>query len=90
MKATIDIPDDLHRQVKARSALSGRSIRDVTIELYRRWLGETSAPDRSIDDDARASAAETWLASWQALGEQVADAAVDARTTRDVLMADRR
>jgi hypothetical protein len=40
MKTTIDLPDDLHRAVKARAALEGRSVRDVTIELYRRWLGE--------------------------------------------------
>lgn len=40
MKTTIDVPDDLHRAVKARAALEGRSIRDVTIDLYRRWLGE--------------------------------------------------
>jgi hypothetical protein len=48
MKATIDIPDDLYRQVKARSALEGRPVRDVAIELFRRWLGEEpgSANDR--------------------------------------------
>ncbi len=40
MKTTIDVPDDLHRAVKARAALEGRSVRDVTIDLYRRWLGE--------------------------------------------------
>lgn len=40
MKATIDVPEDLYRKVKARSALEGRSVRDVTVELFRRWLGE--------------------------------------------------
>jgi hypothetical protein len=40
MKTTIDLPDELHRAVKARAALEGRSVRDVTIDLYRRWLGE--------------------------------------------------
>ncbi len=38
MKATIEIPEDLYRQVKARSALEGRAIREVTIELYQAWL----------------------------------------------------
>lgn len=38
MKATFDVPDELYRQVKAKTTLQGRAIRDVTIELYRRWL----------------------------------------------------
>ena len=43
MKATIDIPDAMYRQVKAHAALQGRAIRDVTIELYRRWLEDQGA-----------------------------------------------
>ena len=38
MKATIEIPDELYRQVKAKSALEGRAIREVTIELYQAGL----------------------------------------------------
>lgn len=38
MKATIDIPDELYRKVKAKSALEGRAVREVTIELYRQWV----------------------------------------------------
>ncbi len=34
------MPDDLYRKVKAKTALEGRAIREVTIELYRRWLEE--------------------------------------------------
>jgi hypothetical protein len=41
MKATIDIPDDLYRRVKAKTALKGRAVRDVTIELYRKWVEES-------------------------------------------------
>ncbi|NJL18751.1 MAG: hypothetical protein HC901_00015 [Bdellovibrionaceae bacterium] len=40
MKATIDIPDDLYRRVKAKTALKGRSVRDVTIELFQKWVDE--------------------------------------------------
>lgn len=40
MKATIDVPDELYRRVKAKTALQGRAIREVTAELYRRWLAE--------------------------------------------------
>lgn len=38
MKATIDIPDDLYRRIKARTAEQGRRIREVTIELFLGWL----------------------------------------------------
>jgi hypothetical protein len=38
MKATIDLPDDLYRRVKARSAEEGRRIREVAAELFRDWL----------------------------------------------------
>jgi len=89
MKATIEIPDALYRQIKARSALDGRSIRDVTIEAYRRWLAEAPAPYGTADDEP-ASAAETWLVAWEALGSDVLEAATDRRSTREILLADRR
>ena len=38
MKATIDVPDDLYRRVKAKSAMEGRPIRAVVIELLADWL----------------------------------------------------
>jgi hypothetical protein len=43
MKATIDIPDELYRKVKAKSALEGRPVREVTAQLFRRWLAEPEA-----------------------------------------------
>ena len=39
MKATMEIPDDLYRQVKAKSALEGRPVREVAVELFRRYVG---------------------------------------------------
>ena len=38
MKATMQIPDEMYREVKAKSALYGRSVRSVTIMLYASWL----------------------------------------------------
>ena len=38
MKATFDIPDDLYRQAKARSAMEGRPLRSVAVELFQNWL----------------------------------------------------
>lgn len=40
MKTTFDIPEDLHRKVKAKSASEGRPIRAVAIELFRRWVDD--------------------------------------------------
>jgi len=45
MKATIDIPDELYRKVKAKSALQGRPIRAVAIELFGAWVKESGQPD---------------------------------------------
>jgi len=89
VKATVEIPEALYRQIKARSALDGRSIRDVTIEAYRRWLAETPAPYGTIEDE-RASAAQVWLEAWEALAADIGEAATDGRTTREILLADRR
>lgn len=38
MKATIDIPDELYRQVKSKSALRGQAVREVAIHLFQGWV----------------------------------------------------
>lgn len=43
MKATIDIPDELYRQVKAKSALRGQAVREVAVSLFQGWITETEA-----------------------------------------------
>ena len=81
MKATIEIPDDLYRQVKARSALEGRSIREVTVELYERWLTEGSPPSREAPED--------WLRGWLELADQAAAGAPPGPPAREILEEDR-
>ena len=44
MKATLDIPDELYRRVKARSAMEGRPIRSVAVDLFQKWLEEKPGP----------------------------------------------
>jgi hypothetical protein len=87
MKATIDVPDGLYRRVKARSALEGRSVRDVTVVLFERWL--TESPRLDTDDLDRPAAADAWLRRWESIGKRVAKSAKDERTTREILTADR-
>lgn len=38
MKVTIDVPEELYRQVKAKSALEGRPVREVAEELFRGFV----------------------------------------------------
>jgi hypothetical protein len=44
MKATVEVPDELYRKVKAKSALQGRRVREVAVELFRGWIGEARFP----------------------------------------------
>lgn len=41
----MEIPDKLYRQVKAKSALEGRPIRAVAIELFRGYVGLDEPPE---------------------------------------------
>lgn len=85
MKATIDIPDVLYRRVKARAALDGRAVREVTIELYERWLaredGDTTASVAAMDD---------WLARWQELGKEIQRKSIDPRPLSEIILSERR
>jgi plasmid stability protein len=45
MKTTVEIPDSLYRQVKARAALQGKSIKDFLVEAVRAKIkSETVQP----------------------------------------------
>jgi hypothetical protein len=87
MKATVDVPDQLYRQVKARAAMEGRAVRDVTIELYEGWLA-TGVPVVSAVEQA--ALADDWIQRWEALGQEIAAKAVDPRSAVEILLADRR
>jgi hypothetical protein len=43
MKTTLDIPDDVYRRLKAKSAMQGQSVRQVAIALFRGWIGDDEA-----------------------------------------------
>ncbi|MDE0836240.1 MAG: hypothetical protein OSA84_07805 [Akkermansiaceae bacterium] len=65
MKATLDIPDELYRNVKARSALEGRPVRAVAVELFEKWLtGEIQSDPKSSEPTplhAETARAYPWL-----------------------------
>ncbi len=82
MKATIDIPDTLYRKVKAKSALLGKPVREVTVELYRHWLGESE-----VESEA---SPEAWLESWLTAADEAASAAPSGPSAREILSTDRK
>ena len=82
MKATIDIPDDLYRQVKSEAALRGLTIREVTTELYRRWL--SGGEGREAGDVPAA-----WLRSWVNAADEAMSRAPPGCPARAELDADR-
>lgn len=82
MKATIEIPDELYRRVKAKSALKGRAIREFTIDLYRHWLAEDIAA-------ASPQSPEDWLEEWIRLGKEVLSDSPPGPTATEILAADR-
>lgn len=82
MKATIEVPDELYRRVKAKAALEGRAVREVTIELYQGWVAETGA------GEARPSA-EEWLDGWIRLGDSMLADEPSGGTARDEIDAGR-
>jgi plasmid stability protein len=51
MRTTLDLPDDLMRNLKARAALEGRSLRDLVLALVERGL---QAPALAPAPDAAA------------------------------------
>lgn len=49
MKTTVDLPDELLREVKVRAARADRSLKDLMTELLRRGLAATDAgPDEVV------------------------------------------
>ncbi len=43
MKATFDLPDQLYREVKARTAQEGRTVREVVVALFQQWIDKGRA-----------------------------------------------
>jgi len=62
MKATLEIPDELYRRVKARSALEGRPLRSVAVELFQNWLEPNSATPPAENSTIHEMSNTPWLA----------------------------
>src|SRR4051812_40973045 len=99
MKATIDVPDELFRKVEAKSALEGRTVRAVAVELFQRWLNEdATSPERALghgttDEHGSAQSpepsAELLIAEWLRMGAEASKNAPPGPTATEILEADR-
>lgn len=88
MKVTIEVPDPLYRELKVRAAAEGRTVREITIEAYGRYLTQVAAPPVDPDQAARA---EAWLAEWDAFWDEFAgEPKSDPRSALQILLDDRR
>jgi len=69
MKTSLDLPDDLYRRVKARSAMEGRAVREVATELLAAWVD--SAPATDAPTPSAKVVRSDWLYAWNKLGVRV-------------------
>ncbi len=71
MKATIEIPDELYRRVKAKSALEGQPVREVVMHLFRGWLGEADALPKEAPVSAQNSSTPAWFGAARPYAQRV-------------------
>lgn len=82
MKVTIDVPDDLYYRVKAQAALKARTVREVSVELYRRWVGDLPPEGTSVSP-------AQWVEQWVALGRELTSQLPETGAAREEIEADR-
>ena len=61
MKATIEVPDELYRRVKAKSAIEGQPVREVVMRLFQGWLGEEAEMPADREGLAGGRPAPAWF-----------------------------
>ncbi len=71
MKATIDIPDELYRQVKAKSALRGQAVREVAVNLFQGWILQTDEPASPKTSAPEAAQVPAWFGGARKYAEHV-------------------
>ncbi|OGB80836.1 MAG: hypothetical protein A2496_16445 [Burkholderiales bacterium RIFOXYC12_FULL_60_6] len=53
MKTTLDLPDELVREMKLRAVMQGRTLRDLTADFLRQGLGMAQAkPTPTVPPDS--------------------------------------
>jgi hypothetical protein len=93
MKTTMEIPDDLYRKLKARSAAQGKTVREVVVNLVQDWLKDSRKGGTGTMEQ---SAAETHeedktaeLRRWLDIGLAYDDEAPPGPSAMDYIREDR-
>ncbi len=71
MKATIDIPDELYRQVKAKSALHGKAVREVAVSLFQGWISQAGETAYQTSPFREAQSVPAWFGGARKYGQRV-------------------
>jgi hypothetical protein len=75
MKTTIELPDELSRQVKAAAALRGQSMKHYLTELLERELSRAPRSDEAVRKQQAASLIEELESLAGRIGEKWTDSA---------------
>ena len=78
MKATIDIPDDLYRRVKAKSALQGQPVREVVMHLFLDWVDAPGENPNRVEEKWTETAAPAWFGAAKTYARKVAKHDMDS------------
>ena len=76
MKTSLDLPDDLYRRVKSKSALEGKSVREVATALFAAYADQSTEVERAASRPSAAEGrdhdnVETWLRAFHEWGARV-------------------
>ena len=71
MKATIDIPDELYRQVKAKSALRGQAVREVAVSLFQGWISQAEETAVQAPSTSEGQPVPGWFGGARRYGQHV-------------------
>jgi hypothetical protein len=71
MKATIDIPDELYRQVKAKSALRGQAVREVAVSLFQGWISQLEETAVQTPSISEGQPVPSWFGGARRYGQRV-------------------
>jgi hypothetical protein len=91
MKTSLDLPDDLYRKVKSKSALEGRAVREVATALFAAWVdGRVSAYELGAPTPSATDPWPAWLDQWHELTKQISQSDAATGGLVEELQADRR
>ena len=90
MKTTMEIPDELYRKLKARSAARGMTVREVVVGLVQEWLkGSTKGNSGDMEQETAEQDKTAELRRWLDEAAAISAASPPGPTAMEHLMAGR-